>query len=371
MITTAQSLTGQAKAGITAFLDLRSDTITRPTPAMRQAMAEAVVGDDQFGEDPTVNELEAEAARMLGKDAAVYVSSGTMGNLTAMLAHCGRGDEAIVGDESHIVWYESGGSAAVGGIHSWQIATDRHGQFDLDVIEAAIRPVRSGYPKTGVICVENTHNRCGGVVLSQDWLEDLRAIAERHGVPVHMDGARIFNAATSLGVPAADIARHASTVQFCLSKGLAAPVGSIVAGDSDVVERVRYHRKVLGGAMRQAGVIAAAGLVALTGMTGRLGEDHRRARNLALGLNAIDGITVDLGSVQSNIVLFRTGAASDQQAMADRLRVAGLGVSNSGTSGLRMVTHYEISDADIVSAIDIVADAMTDDRQRARSHAGT
>ena len=336
-------------------IDLRSDTVTRPTAQMREAMATAVVGDDQYGEDPTVRRLEERAAELVGKDAAVYVPSGTMGNLTALLAHCARGDEIILGDESHIFWYESAGAAAVGGISPRTVTTSRWGTYDLQEVEHAIRENRPGYPRTGLLCVETTYNRCGGVAVPLEHLHSLRKIAERREIPVHMDGARIFNAAVSLGVNPAKIADTVDSVQFCLSKGLAAPVGSLVAGESAFIARVRRQRKLLGGDMRQSGVIAAAGLVALNTMTDRLPEDHRRARTLAEGLSAIPGLTVDLETVQSNIVVTRTGPSLDKAAFAMALKDAGVLVSDYGLRGLRMVTHYEISDEDVRSALGVIA----------------
>ncbi|HEV2108569.1 MAG TPA: low-specificity L-threonine aldolase [Thermomicrobiales bacterium] len=342
-----------------APIDLRSDTVTRPTLAMRQAMATAEVGDDQYGEDPTVNRLEARAAELVGKEAAVFVASGTMGNLIALLAHCQRGDEAIIGDESHIFWYESGGAAALGGIPFNLRPTNRHGQLDLEDVGRAFRQVRPGYPRTGVVSVENTHNRCGGVVLGEDYLEELGYIARASGVPVHMDGARIFNAAAVLGVPAPILTRHVDSVQFCLSKGLAAPVGSLVAGSAEFVNRARQQRKIVGGAMRQAGVIAAAGLVALDQMIDRLPEDHRRAHRLAEGLAAVPGLVVDLATVQTNIVIFRPPADLPTAQVIEAFAARGIRVSNYGTRGLRMVTHYEIDDDAISSAIEAAREIMS------------
>jgi threonine aldolase len=339
-------------------IDLRSDTVTHPTPAMRAAMANAIVGDDQFGEDPTVRELEQLAARMLGKDEAVYVASGTMGNLAALLAHCGRGDEVIMGDECHIFWYESGGAAALGGMPFNLLPNGRFGELDIDRVRKAIRVKRPGYPRTGAICVENTQNRCGGTVLPLSYLAELHAVGQEHGVPVHMDGARIFNAAAAIDVPPDEIARHADSVQFCLTKGLAAPVGSVIAGTSEFIQRARAQRKIVGGAMRQSGVIAAAGVVALREMVDRLPDDHRRARLLAEGLARIDGIRIDLEAVQTNIVIFRVEPAIDQAAFVAEMKERGVLISNYGTRGARMVTHYQIDDAAVASALDAVAAVM-------------
>lgn len=339
-------------------IDLRSDTVTKPTPAMRRAMAEAIVGDDQYGEDPTVNALEARAAELMGKDAAVFVPSGTMGNLTALLAHCGRGDEAIIGDESHILWYEAGGPATLGGIPLFTVRTDRLGLFDLDQLEGAIRTDRPGYPRTGVVCIENTHNRCGGAVVPMAFMRTVRDLAHGRGVAVHLDGARIFNAAAHLGLPPAMIAAEADSVQFCLSKGLGAPVGSIVSGSEEFIVSVRKQRKVLGGAMRQAGVIAAAGLIALETMIERLPEDHRRAQTLAAGLAGIPGVAVDLETVQTNIVVFKVPPGLDQREVAAQCKQRGLIVSDYGARGLRMVTHFEIGDDAIARAIEIVGTSI-------------
>lgn len=349
---------GVSAPDLSGVIDLRSDTVTRPTPSMRRAMAEAVVGDDQYGDDPTVNELEAQAAELMGKEAAVFVPSGTMGNLASLLARCDRGVEAIVGSESHILWYEMSGASALGGIPLFTVQNDRQGQLDLDQVEAAIRLPGATNPVTGVICVENTHNRCGGTALSMDYLRQLREISLRRGVPIHMDGARIFNAAAAIGAPVSEIAAEVDSVQFCLSKGLAAPVGTLVTGDAAFIAKVRRARKILGGAMRQAGVVAAAGLVAFEEMIGRLPEDHTRARRLAEALAAIPGVTIDLDSVQTNIVVFRPPAGIDKEGAIAAFRERGLWVSDYGTRGIRLVTHYEIDDAAVARAQAILASVL-------------
>ncbi|MGN6362813.1 MAG: GntG family PLP-dependent aldolase [Thermomicrobiales bacterium] len=338
------------------IIDLRSDTSTHPTPAMRRAMAEAEVGDDQLGDDPTVNRLEALAAEKLGKEAACYVASGTMGNLIAILTHCGRGDEVLLGDESHVLWFESGGAAALGGLPFNKLHTDRFGMLDPHEIADLIRTPRPGYQRTGVLCIENTHNRCGGTVLRPEQVAELAGVAHARGVPVHMDGARIFNAATALGVPASALAAPVDSVQFCFSKGLAAPVGSIVVGSREFIGRVRAPRKLVGGAMRQAGVLAAAALVGLTEMVDRLPEDHRRARRLAEGLAEVDGITVDLETVQTNIVIFKPDPARlSTDDFIGGMAEGGVRVSNYGLRGLRMVTHYQIDDADVEKTLQLAA----------------
>ncbi|MGN6483438.1 MAG: GntG family PLP-dependent aldolase, partial [Thermomicrobiales bacterium] len=336
-----ETMAARAGAAVSApdlsgVIDLRSDTVTRPTPSMRRAMAEAIVGDDQYGDDPTVNELEAQAAELMGKEAAVFVPSGTMGNLASLLARCDRGMEAIVGSESHILWYEMSGASALGGIPLFTVQNDRRGQLDLDQVEASIRLPGATNPVTGLICVENTHNRCGGTALSLAYLKQLREISLRRGVPIHMDGARIFNAAAAIGVPVSEIAAEVDSVQFCLSKGLAAPVGTLVTGDAAFITKVRRSRKILGGAMRQAGVVAAAGLVAFEEMIGRLPQDHARARQLAETLAGIPGVTIDLESVQTNIVVFRPPSGIDKEAAIAAFRARGLWVSDYATRGIRL-----------------------------------
>ena len=356
--TSYTATTSVAAPDLSGVIDLRSDTVTRPTPSMRRAMAEAVVGDDQYGDDPTVNELEAQAAELMGKEAAVFVPSGTMGNLASLLSRCDRGMEAVVGSECHILWYEMSGASALGGIPLMTVPNDRLGQLDLDRVEQAIRQPGATSPVTGLICVENTHNRCGGTVLPMDYLRQLRELSLRRGVPVHMDGARIFNAAAAIGVPVSEIAAEVDSVQFCLSKGLAAPVGTLVTGDAAFVQKVRRARKILGGAMRQAGVVAAAGLVAFEEMIGRLPQDHARARQLAETLAAIPGVTIDLETVQTNIVVFRPPAGIDKEAAIVAFRERGLWVSDYGTRGVRMVTHYEIDDAAIARAQEVLVSVL-------------
>jgi threonine aldolase len=341
-----------------AYIDLRSDTVTRPTPEMRRAMADAIVGDDQYGEDPTVDRLERLAASKLGMEAAVFVPSGTMGNVSALMAWCGRGDEMILGDQSHIYWFESGGPAALGGITQFVVPTETDGSLALDRVGAAIRPRRAGYPRTSAVAIENSHNRRSGRALPMAYLSELRSMTQRLGVPVHMDGARIFNAAAALGLPAAEIAQQVDSIQFCLSKGLAAPVGSIVAGTSGFITEVRRQRKLLGGAMRQAGVIAAAGIIALEQMIDRLPEDHGRAKTLAQGLAGVPGLGIDPDIVETNILVVRIDSRLDQAEVVERLKENGLLVSNYGAVGVRMVTHNDVDDADIERVLDIVTETL-------------
>jgi len=333
-------------------IDLRSDTVTQPTPAMREAMANAEVGDDVFGEDPTVQRLEAMAAERTGKEAAVFVASGTMGNLVSLLAHCQRGDEAIVGAESHVLQYEVAGAAHVGGILLRQVPNDAHGMLDLASVEATIRGQNIHFPRTAVVCLENTHNRCGGGAITIEETKAVADIARRHGVALHLDGARLFNAAVALGVPAAALAEEADSVTFCLSKGLAAPVGSLVCGRAEFIAKARKARKVLGGGMRQAGVIAAAGIVALEQMVERLAEDHEHAQLLAQGLAHVPGVRIDPQRVQTNIVIFEV--AGDSLTFMRRVRDAGVLTTPIGGGRVRMVTHYGITRADIEDTLERV-----------------
>jgi len=329
-------------------VDLRSDTITLPTSSMRQAMATAEVGDDVFGEDPTVRRLEELAAERLGKEAGLFVASGTMANLVSQLTHCGRGDEMVLGDQAHIFYYEQGGSAAVGSIHPHTVPNQPDGKILLEDIEAAIRPDNVHFPRTRLIVLENTHNRCYGSPLDTAYLRSVRQLASRYALKVHVDGARLFNAAAALGVTAAELADPADSVSICLSKGLAAPVGSVVCGTRSFIEKARRARKVLGGGMRQAGVLAAAGIVALTEMTARLPEDHATARRLAEGLAESRAISIDIERVKTNIVFFDSKI---DDLPADRLSAVlaaeGIHVLPTGKRRLRAVTHYHITAEDI------------------------
>jgi threonine aldolase len=334
-------------------VDLRSDTVTHPTPAMREAMFTAEVGDDVFGDDPTVNRLEAMAARMLGKEAAVFVASGTMGNMVAVLSHCKRGDEAIVGSESHMLHYEVGAAAGLAGVQLRPVVNDRQGRLDLDELKETIRGEDIHYPRTSLVCLENTHNRCGGIVLTAADTAAVAEVARDRQAALHLDGARIFNAAVALGVPAASLVEGADSVSFCLSKGLSAPVGSVICGSAEFVERARKARKMLGGGMRQVGVLAAPGIVALESMIERLQEDHDNARVLACGLAELPGIEIDPETVQTNIVLF---GLTEQDAIAffAALGKAGVLCLPHGPREIRMVTHYGISRDDIEEALEAI-----------------
>ena len=336
------------------IIDLRSDTITQPTPSMRQAMAEAQVGDDVFGEDPTVNRMEEIAAERLDKEAALFVASGTMANLVSQLTHCGRGDEIILGDQSHIFFYEQGGSAALGGIHPRTVPNQPDGKLAFKDIEAAIRTDNIHFPRTRLIVLENTHNRCNGSPIDADYMHSVGEIAQRHGLKVHVDGARLFNAAVSLGVKPQKLVAEADSVSICLSKGLAAPVGSIVSGTKDFIAEARRVRKVLGGGMRQAGVLAAAGIVALTEMVDRLEDDHVNAGRLAEGLAGINGLSIDPDCVKTNIVYFEVSRSDlTSQVLAERLDSQGIRLLPTGPSQLRAVTNYHVISNDIDYALDV------------------
>ena len=337
-------------------IDIRSDTVTLPTPAMRKAMYEAELGDDVFGEDPTVNRLESLAAEMLGKEAGLFVASGTMGNLVSIVAHCRRGDEVIVGDQAHCFFYEVGGAAVVGGL-AWHCLPNGSGAPDPVAVEDAIRPDNIHAPPTGLICLENTHNRCGGVAFPSTQIQPVVEIAKRHNIPLHLDGARIFNAAIAVGESAKALAAPFDSVQICLSKGLACPVGSLVVGRKDFIERARKVRKMVGGGMRQAGVLAAAGIMALTTMIDRLAEDHANAHLLAEGIAQIPGLAVDLSLVQTNIVVFEV-LTKTPTAFTAELAAEGVKVIPFGGRRCRAVTHHGIEREDILTALDALRRVM-------------
>jgi threonine aldolase len=335
------------------MIDLRSDTVTLPTPAMREAMYNAELGDDVYGEDPTINKLEALAAEKMGKEAALFVASGTMGNLVAILTHCRRGDEVIMGDKAHIFLLEVAAAAAFGGVQVRIVPNEPDGTLDPEVVRGAIRGDNIHFPPTRLICLENTHNRCGGCALSPVQMDSVCAVARDKGISVHLDGARIFNAAISLGVDVKELTRSVDSVMFCLSKGLSAPVGSLVAGSEDFIRRARKNRKMVGGGMRQGGVLAAAGIVALTEMVDRLAEDHANARLLAEGIREIEGLDVDLRYVQTDIVIFSVVAERmTPNELALGLEKEGVKVSPIGGERFRAVTHYGIEEEDIRLALD-------------------
>ncbi len=341
------------------IVDLRSDTVTQPTPAMRDAMYRAEVGDDVYGEDPTINRLERMGAERMGKEAALFVVSGTMGNLVAFLTHCGRGDEVILGNHSHTFLFEQGGMAALGGITPWPIPNQPDGTLRLEDIEGAIREENVHFPRTRLVCLENTHNMCNGTPLTAECTAQVARLAHTHGLRVHLDGARIFNAAAALGVDARELVQDVDSVMFCLSKGLCAPVGSLLCGSADFIAEARRARKVLGGGMRQAGLLAAAGIVALEQMIDRLAEDHVRAKRLAEGLKGIPG--VEVAPVTTNILYFwlTKEVSKTPEEVVDALAGRGVLLLGRELGRFRAVTHYWISDADIETAIEAVRAALT------------
>jgi threonine aldolase len=335
------------------YVDLRSDTVTKPTPEMREAMAEAEVGDDVYGDDPTVNYLEELAAEMLGKDAALFVPSGTMGNLIALLVHCQRGDEVIVGNQSHIYLNEAGGMSALGGIQPCPIQNQTDGSLAVDDIIASIRTEDVHHPITRLICLENTQNVCGGVPLTPDYTNEVGELAHQNGLILHIDGARIFNAAVAQNISVKELVEPADSVMFCLSKGLASPIGSIVLGTRKFIARARHIRKMLGGGMRQVGIIAAAGIISLEKMTKRLGDDHARAKKMADGLRQVKGLNVDANSPYTNMVYLNIAedAGVDLFQIGEHMKKLGVLVDADNAKRLRLVTHYWIDDAAVDKAV--------------------
>jgi threonine aldolase len=342
------------------YIDLRSDTVTQPTPEMRDAMAHAEVGDDVYGEDPTVNRLQDMAAEQVGKDAGLFVASGTMGNLIGVLAHCQRGDEVIVGNHNHVFLHEAGGMSVLGGVHSCQLPNQADGSLRLEDVASAIRSDDPHEPVSRLVCLENTHNACGGVYQTPEYTRALAEFAHARGLSVHLDGARLFNAAVAQGISARELAGPADSVTFCLSKGLCAPVGSVLCGSKEFIAKALRLRKLLGGGMRQAGILAAAGIVALDKMTARLAEDHARAKRLAEGLRKIPGIILFAGTPATNMVFLSLSPdvkyTTDefQQSLKERRVLIGA----TGEHSYRLVTHYWINDAGVEEAIAAFQSAM-------------
>ncbi|MCW3481848.1 low-specificity L-threonine aldolase [Neisseriaceae bacterium JH1-16] len=338
------------------IIDVRSDTVTHPTRAMREAMLDAEVGDDVYGDDPTVQRLELLAAEVLGKEAALFVPTGNFGNQLALFTHCDRGDEVILGDDCHIVWHETGGAAVIAGVQLRTIESD-NGVLRAEQVAKRLR-VGSDihWPKTGLICLENAHSN--GRVIPLAAMAEVAALARRHHVPVHLDGARVFNAAVHLGCEVRDITQHADTVMCCLSKGLAAPVGSILAGPAEFIARARRNRKLLGGGMRQVGVLAAPGLLALTEMVARLPEDHARAQRLAERLAALPGLSVERSDVHINMVWFELAPEVDVARLMAALTAAGIKANPPEDGRMRLVTHWQIDDAALDRLIGAFAAAL-------------
>ncbi len=333
------------------IIDLRSDTLTKPTPEMRCAMAEAEVGDDVYGEDPSVNRLEQVSAELMGKEKGLFVASGSMGNIVSALSWCDRGEELICGAEAHLLVNEMGSIAAFGGIQMRAVPDGKRGLMDPDLVDSTISP-NGWFPNTSLLVLENTHNRGNGAAYSKEEMEPLAEVAHARSLAVHIDGARILNASVALSTPPSELASVADSVTFCLSKGLAAPVGSVVVGDEAFIHRARRVRKMLGGGMRQAGVLAAAGLVALETMVDRLADDHLNAQRLAEGLASISGFSIDPSTIETNIVYVELDDG-DGPAFASRLRNLGV-LANGRFNWVRFVTHYGINSEDVDEALSIV-----------------
>jgi threonine aldolase len=344
-------------------INLRSDTCTLPTDSMREAMGLATVGDDVYGEDPTIRELERIAAEKVGKPASLFVPSGTMGNLIALMTHCNHGEEVILEADSHIMYYEVGGLSSVAGLCP-RVVRGRHGIMDPSDIEKALRDDNIHYPRTSILCLESPHNRGGGTVIPLEVMKASEEVARKHGLRVHLDGARIFNAALHLEVDASVIASFADSVMFCLSKGLSAPVGSVLCGDREFIAKARKIRKLLGGGMRQAGVIAAAGIVALKEMISRLAEDHDNAQRLGKHLAQIPGIELDLSTVQTNMVEYSiAGLGISSSEFAQRLQKHGVRCSTRPPCQIRMVTHRHIDANDVDGAVEAVVKVVDEIRR--------
>jgi len=348
------------------MIDLRSDTVTQPTPEMRQAIAQAPVGDDVLGDDPTVNELEATVAALLGKEAAVYMPSGTMTNQVALRTHTEPGDEIILESQAHIYFYEAGAPAALSGAMCRLIEGDR-GIFTAADLKAALRPHNDHYPLTKLVCLENTHNRGGGSIFPLKLIQDIAQVCHTHDLRLHLDGARFWNACVATGTTAADYAAPFDTVSVCFSKGLGAPVGSALVGSQDLMRRARRFRKMFGGGMRQAGIIAAGALYAVQHHRDRLADDHANAQRLAQGLQRIDGIGINLADVETNLVYFTTPETIPAEQLASRLAERGVGILPTGTYKLRAVTHLMVSQIDIDEALNRIEAVMRELRSQSSS----
>jgi threonine aldolase len=333
------------------MIDLRSDTLTQPTQSMRDAMANAEVGDDVYQEDPTVQKLETLSAEKMGTEAGLVVPSGCMGNLISLLSHCGRGDEILLGDRCHISIYEVGGVSALGGIHPRSLPNKDDGTISIDLLEKGIRHSDIHCPPTRLICLENTHNFCQGSPLTPEYMNDVKEVANKFGLKIHLDGARIFNAAVALGVPVSKLTEKVDSVMFCLSKGLSAPVGSLVCGSSEFIDKARKARKMVGGGMRQAGHLAAAGLIAITELVDRLQEDHDNAKFLATQLSKLDGIELDISRIKTNIIFFKlTGI--DGKTFLNQLENYQIKILMIGACVFRVVLHREVSREQVITVVD-------------------
>ena len=329
-------------------IDLRSDTVTLPTKEMREAISNAELGDDVFQEDPTINNLEKLAAKKFNKEAAIFLPSGTMANLVAVLTHCNRGDEVILGDQSHTFLYEAGGISSFGGVHSRQLKNHNDGTIHLNDIKNAIRKKDVHFPPSRLICLENTHNRCFGMPLETNYVKEVVDIAKNNDMSVHVDGARIFNAAVATGSTVADLTKNVDSVSFCLSKGLSAPSGSLLCGDKNFIHRARFNRKALGGGMRQAGILAAAGVVAIDIMSAKIIEDHLNAKALAVGIAKIDGIIIETEKIKTNIIYFKLNHPKiNSESLLDIMSKKNIRFFELGPNWFRLVTHSGISKENI------------------------
>ena len=345
------------------IVDLRSDTVTLPTEEMLEAMRTAPLGDDVYGEDPTVNRLEELAAKKMGKDAALLTTSGTQANLVSAMSQTTRGDEVILEAEAHMYYYEVGAFSALGGLVA-RLVKGNMGIMSPQDIEQVLRPPNIHFPPTSLICIENTHNRAGGTIWSPTDVNKVYDLAKAHHLRVHMDGARVFNAAVGLGVDVREFTRHVDTLMFCLSKGLSAPIGSMVVGEQSFIDRARRYRKMLGGGMRQAGVIAAAGIIAIEKMVDRLKDDHTNAKILATGLSKIPGITVDMARVQTNIVIYDVGGlGTDGKRWVTELGKHGVKAGAQEFGRVRMVPHRGIEKEDIEYALTVAEKVAKDIRK--------
>ncbi|XVE89990.1 hypothetical protein DITRI_Ditri20bG0041200 [Diplodiscus trichospermus] len=349
---------------VTRTVDLRSDTVTKPTEAMRAAMATAEVDDDVLGADPTAVRLESEVAKIMGKEAGLFVPSGTMGNLISVLVHCDiRGSEVILGNNSHIHIYENGGISTIGGVHPRPVNNNVDGTIDINLIEAAIRDPRGElvYPTTRLICLENSHANSGGRCLSVEYTDRVGELAKKHGLKLHIDGARIFNASVALGVPVHRLVQPADSVSVCLSKGLGAPVGSVIVGSKSFITKARRLRKTLGGGMRQIGFICAAAFVAVKENIAKLEGDHKKANLLAEGLNQIDGLRVNVAAVETNIIYFDVveGSKITAEKLYKNLEEHGVLVMPEGPSRMRIVLHHQISSSDVQYTLSCFQQAFT------------
>ncbi|MBI4550778.1 MAG: low-specificity L-threonine aldolase [Candidatus Latescibacteria bacterium] len=344
------------------MIDLRSDTVTRPSKAMRQAIANAEVGDDVFGEDPSVNRLQEAMATMLGKEAGLFVTSGTMGNQLAVRAQTHHGEEIVVEEHAHVFNAEAGALGALAGVQA-RLLHGQRGTITRDQIAQVVRPKNVHYGRTALIAVENTHNRANGAIFPIDVLADIRAFALERGIRVHMDGARLFNACVASGRPAREYARHVDTVSICLSKGLGAPVGSVLVGDREMIERAAYYRKMYGGGMRQAGILAAAGLYALEHNIDRLADDHANARRLAEGLAASPAVDLNVEEIQTNIVYFGLRRGLSAPDVITRLREHSVLMLATGPRTIRAVTHLDVSRAQIDRAVDVCQSVLARENQ--------